>query len=465
MQARDGRTAQEVEVAQASPAAQVPNRDAVDPEGETRTAVASGSVQPRQQAPHAAVGPKRLWNWTKWSAVRDAALAQLEAVDLVPHQGTQPSQPAASVREPLLVAPTMLGANAAPIARTRQTGTESAFAGGTEQAPTEMAGRLGQASPSGAAGATLTDQQGPSVAVVDSPEASPLSQGEDAAVQATQPAVPSTPNGTAARDQDSPETSGRPEARPVDKARRRAEKAQAVHPAAAGNAEVLGTDPATRAQAGVRGTAPVAPETLEAGSRELDAPATSEESPVAAPSAARNGAETGPSAATIPAPSVARTADRNPAAQAEGTPAVDGRTLRQLSDRILLLATSRRKDAVVVRLEPRDLGVLTITINQAQNQVEATVAASNDQVRAALQQSAPALQQSLETKGLQLASLNIEAQTGGFGGFGDRAGQPNAGPQQQPLPFRLNQGSPAVAQREAPHSDAPSAEKAVDYRI
>ena len=359
----------------------------------------------------------------------------------------------------------MLGANAAPIARTRQTGTESAFAGGTEQAPTEMAGRLRQASPNGAAGATLTDRQGPSVAVVDSPEASPLSQGENAAVRSAQPGAPSTPNGTAARDQDSPETSDRPEARPVDKARRGAEKAQAVHPAAAGNAEVLGTDPATRAQAGVRGTAPVAPEAPEDGSKELDAPATSEESPVAAPSAARNGAETGPSAATIPAPSVARTADRNPAAQAEGTPAVDGRTLRQLSDRILLLATSRRKDAVVVRLEPRDLGVLTITINQAQNQVEATVAASNDQVRAALQQSAPALQQSLETKGLQLASLNIEAQTGGFGGFGDRAGQPNAGPQQQPLPFRLNQGSPAVAQREAPQSDAPSAEKAVDYRI
>ncbi|MEJ5169837.1 MAG: flagellar hook-length control protein FliK [Fimbriimonadales bacterium] len=159
---------------------------------------------------------------------------------------------------------------------------------------------------------------------------------------------------------------------------------------------------------------------------------------------------------TVPAASLTQTE--------VGTSAVDGRTLRQLSDRILLLATSRRKDPVVVRLEPRDLGVLTITVHQAENQVEATVAASNDQVRAALQQTAPVLQQSLEARGLQLASLNIESQTAGMGGFGDRAGQFSSGAQQQPLPFRFGEANAASPVR-MELNDIGASSEAVDYRI
>ncbi|MCX7799891.1 MAG: flagellar hook-length control protein FliK [Fimbriimonadales bacterium] len=112
------------------------------------------------------------------------------------------------------------------------------------------------------------------------------------------------------------------------------------------------------------------------------------------------------------------------------------RTLRQVADRLLLLAASRRREPVTVRLEPKDLGVLTITVVQSDGQVDATLAASNEQVRAALQSSAPALQQSLEARGLQLGQLNIESQTTGHGA-GDRSAAGQQAPQQQPMPFRF----------------------------
>ncbi|MFN3683316.1 MAG: flagellar hook-length control protein FliK [Fimbriimonadaceae bacterium] len=435
---------------------------------------AAGLEQPQ---PQAASGPKKLWNWTKWSAVRDAALAQLEAADLVPNSEVRSGQTAPSVREPLLVAPTMLGADASTTQRSRHAATLAESADDKAEASGSTVGRRGRTVDDQATLLTTGGRSAPNAPAIGGepvgPSSAPMPQAtfpaevegaNEAGTFRTEAAVPSQPMGGVEPEQASSLSTLQAGDRPV----RRAHPEVATHKPVEARSGVAspaqGAEQVVPEQADGSSVEPAAP-----GPQEPEALWPSTEAPAEQPRTdtvrgVSNTGATPASPAVTQAPSVTQPAVQSPATQADGAPALDGRTLRQLSDRVLLLATSRRKDPVVVRLEPRDLGLLTITISQDQNRVEATVAASNEQVRVALQHSAPALQQSLETRGLQLASLSIEAQTSGFGGFGDRAGQPNQSPQQQPLPFRFAEAAPEAARREAGF-ETPSADKAVDYRI
>lgn len=431
----------------------------VAPRSAVDTRTEDDAEQPLSRTPQASAGPKRLWNWTKWSAVRDAALAQLEAADVVGHDGVRTIWSSTAVREPLLVAPTMLGANGAPDSRTHRSAAPSASASVAGERSPALDGRVVQASPTLA---TTTD--GTRQVDADLTENPPSWPSTSPTSSALEPEAPATSEGTTEPARLSPDSEDRSEAQQPRTIQLKTPSGQATQPVAHGDSRSLGSGPGATVPNELRSTGLTAQQQQKAGGLLQDSLPTSDRSQVADPHASHTGTEIPQSASVAQGSPAARPVGQAPVGQQEGTQVVDGRTLRQLSDRVLLLATSRRKDPVVVRLEPRDLGVLTITVNQAENQVEATVAASNDHVRAALQQSAPVLQQSLEAKGLQLASLNIEAQSGGLGGFGDRAGQPNPGPQQQPLPFRLNQGPPSATQGEAA-LEAPSSQKAVDYRI
>lgn len=81
--------------------------------------------------------------------------------------------------------------------------------------------------------------------------------------------------------------------------------------------------------------------------------------------------------------------------------------VRQIADRLELLVASRPRDGVTIRLNPIELGTITLTVRQSGGEVETRVVASHEAVRAALETSRPQLQHALETRGLNLGSLDV----------------------------------------------------------
>lgn len=129
-----------------------------------------------------------------------------------------------------------------------------------------------------------------------------------------------------------------------------------------------------------------------------------------------------------------------PAAQASTTSRVitDSEiknVIRTMTDRIVLLSASRAKEAVIVHLNPPDLGEMTIMVKSASQRVDAEITTSNDNVRQALQAHAGQLGQSLAQRGLELNSLNFGSHTNTSTQHGSLAhqnapqGQQNARPQ------------------------------------
>lgn len=80
--------------------------------------------------------------------------------------------------------------------------------------------------------------------------------------------------------------------------------------------------------------------------------------------------------------------------------------VRQVADRIELLAAAPR-DGVTVRLEPRDLGSITMVVKSQGDEVDAHIVASNEGVRAALDGSRVQLREALESRGLNLGTMTV----------------------------------------------------------
>ena len=80
--------------------------------------------------------------------------------------------------------------------------------------------------------------------------------------------------------------------------------------------------------------------------------------------------------------------------------------VRQVADRIELLAAAPR-DGVTVRLEPRDLGSITLVVKSHGDEVEAHILASNEAVRGALEGSRTQLRDALEARGLNLGAMTV----------------------------------------------------------
>jgi hypothetical protein len=85
--------------------------------------------------------------------------------------------------------------------------------------------------------------------------------------------------------------------------------------------------------------------------------------------------------------------------------------VRQITDRLELLAATRPKNGVTVQLQPARLGSITLTVKSVGSNVEAHISASNDEVRTALEQNRPLLGQLMQERGLKLDSVSIAAQT------------------------------------------------------
>ncbi len=81
-------------------------------------------------------------------------------------------------------------------------------------------------------------------------------------------------------------------------------------------------------------------------------------------------------------------------------------------DHIQEIAASQGRGRVVIRLQPEDLGTITVSVRSFGQRVEADIRASNDTVRDALVASRGDLVQSVESKGLSLGSFNVGHEAG-----------------------------------------------------
>ncbi len=124
---------------------------------------------------------------------------------------------------------------------------------------------------------------------------------------------------------------------------------------------------------------------------------------------------------------------------------------------------TRRNGNVTIQLTPEDLGTITLTVKSFGGRVDADIAASNDNVRAALQENRQQLSQSFESRGLSLGSLHL-SQHGEFS-----QGQPGQEQQsaredyERAVNVRLAD-DPQPARSDAPRWAAVN-DQSVDYRI
>lgn len=136
---------------------------------------------------------------------------------------------------------------------------------------------------------------------------------------------------------------------------------------------------------------------------------------------------------------------------------------RQILHKLDDMMATRRNGNVTIQLTPEDLGTITLTVKSFGGRVDADIAASNENVRAALQENRQQLSQSFESRGLSLGSLHL-SQHGEFS-----QGQP--GQQQQSaredyeraVNVRLADG-PQPARSDAPRWASVN-DQSVDYRI
>jgi flagellar hook-length control protein FliK len=82
---------------------------------------------------------------------------------------------------------------------------------------------------------------------------------------------------------------------------------------------------------------------------------------------------------------------------------------KQLVDRIDKMLEHRRNGRMVIHMEPRELGSLTVTIRTLGQKVDLDILASNDNVRENLKSNQNQLQNQIESKGYTVKSLDIQS--------------------------------------------------------
>jgi hypothetical protein len=123
----------------------------------------------------------------------------------------------------------------------------------------------------------------------------------------------------------------------------------------------------------------------------------------------------------------------------------------ELANRIELMAATRAREGVVVQLEPENLGAITLLVAPEGSGVRTEIGATNEQVRAALEKSQPALQRQLELRGVAVASVSVSSETSnhhprGGGSFGHRP-QPQAFLRGNPLVTSFLEVAPLTRSR------------------
>jgi flagellar hook-length control protein FliK len=84
--------------------------------------------------------------------------------------------------------------------------------------------------------------------------------------------------------------------------------------------------------------------------------------------------------------------------------------VKQIADRMELLAATRPKQGVTIQLQPEHLGEIVMTVKALGSSVDAQISASDERVRTALQQNGSMLVQAMNQRGIKLENVSISAQ-------------------------------------------------------
>lgn len=85
--------------------------------------------------------------------------------------------------------------------------------------------------------------------------------------------------------------------------------------------------------------------------------------------------------------------------------------VKQVADRLQMLAAARPKNGVTVHLNPDDLGTITLVVKSIGQQVDAQFFASDQRVCQALDQNQTRLSEAMGQRGFQLQSVSVSQQT------------------------------------------------------
>lgn len=86
-------------------------------------------------------------------------------------------------------------------------------------------------------------------------------------------------------------------------------------------------------------------------------------------------------------------------------------TVEQMAQHIERIVYDRERDAITVRLDPPELGVIELRVQASGNEVQAWVSAERDVTRQLLQQAQQQLREQLESRGLQLTHFDVGGQS------------------------------------------------------
>jgi flagellar hook-length control protein FliK len=92
------------------------------------------------------------------------------------------------------------------------------------------------------------------------------------------------------------------------------------------------------------------------------------------------------------------------------TPVETSDVVRQVADRMRLLAAARPKEGVTIHLNPDDLGSITVVVKSIGHLVDAQITATDDRVRNALDQNQTRLVEALDRHGYRLQAVNVGQQ-------------------------------------------------------
>jgi flagellar hook-length control protein FliK len=82
-----------------------------------------------------------------------------------------------------------------------------------------------------------------------------------------------------------------------------------------------------------------------------------------------------------------------------------------MAQHIERMVYDRERDAITVRLDPPELGVIELRVHASGNEVQAWVSAERDLTRQLLQQAQQQLREQLESRGLQLTHFDVGGQS------------------------------------------------------
>lgn len=154
---------------------------------------------------------------------------------------------------------------------------------------------------------------------------------------------------------------------------------------------------------------------------------------------------------------VAKTSDVQPAAQAATPISNEQRDVafRQVSDRLELLAASRPREAVTINLHPVDLGSVTVVLKIDGGKMAAELFASHDGVRDALKQDADQLATGLQSRGVAMTQVTVNASAEPQQSGSNTHYPPQSGQNQATTDFGQRQNTSGNGQRQTSPSFTP----------